>query len=159
MTQSQEKEVHSGNRVVHPSWNLYITMCVEAEGWSIHRWSWRSRKVPDPTKSWNTCNRIWVISRAVENHWLFLSRGIMIIFESQKAHSDHGVKNEFMDVGKLEVGCPAWEDVIILRRGNCSLGKKSRNEDRKKWIWEVFPREHTRDYNCCSGCGKKWRWR
>lgn len=58
----------------------------------------------------------------------------MIIFESQKAHSDHGVKNEFMDVGKLEVGCPAWEDVIILRRGNCSLGKKSRNEDRKKWI-------------------------
>lgn len=72
----------------------------------------------------------------------------MIIFESQKGHSDQGVKNGFMNVGKSEVGCPVWEDVIILGRGNGSLSKKSRNEDRKK---EMDLRTYTKLCNCCSG--------
>lgn len=56
----------------------------------------------------------------------------MIISESQKGHSDHGEKNGFMDVGKLEVGYSVQKDVIILRRGNGSLSKESGNEDTKK---------------------------
>ena len=83
----------------------------------------------------------------------------MIIFKSQKGHSDHGVKNGFMDVGKLEVACPVWGGVMILRRGNGGLDKKSRNEERKKEmdLRGISKRTYTRLYNCCSGCGRKGR--